>query len=41
MCIYVHICQEENKCCMLVLDKGDKRVCSDTEKKKKCPAKYS
>jgi len=33
MCIYMHICQEENKFCVLFLDEGGKGVCSDSGKK--------
>lgn len=33
MCVYMHVCQEENKCCM-VLDEGGKDSALILEKKK-------
>lgn len=33
MCVYVHVCQEEKKCCMLVLDEAGKDCALRLQKK--------
>lgn len=40
MCVYMHVCQEENKCCM-VLDEGGKDSALILEKKNKKQKKVS
>lgn len=33
VCVYMHVCQEENKCCMLILDEAGKDSALILEKK--------